>query len=168
MRTEILNQSQINQMIERIAFQIYENFFEERQLFVGGIAGNGYEFAERLVNQLEKIAQNDFIDGIHLFKISVEKDSPLANRISLNIDDNKLKNANIIIADDVINSGRTLIHGVGRILENPIKSIKTAVLVNRTHRRFPIHADFEGMAISTTLQDNIIVEFGKEEYAYLV
>lgn len=168
MKTEILNQSQINQMIERIAFQIYEDFFEESKLFVGGIAGNGYEFAERLVAQLKKITKNDFSEGIHLFKISVEKDSPLSNRISINIDDTKLKNENIIIADDVINSGRTLIHCVGRILENPIRSIKTAVLVNRTHRRFPIHADFEGMAISTTLQDNIIVELGTKECAYLV
>ncbi len=168
MKTEILDQKQINQLIERIAFQVYENFFEEQQVFIGGIAGNGFEFAERLVNQLKSIAKNDFKNGVHLFKITVDKDRPLSRAISLDIDDNLLKNENIILADDVINSGRTMIHAVGRVLNNPVKSIKTAVLVNRTHRRFPISADFEGMAISTTIQNNIIVEFGKKECAYLV
>ncbi|MDX1350413.1 MAG: phosphoribosyltransferase family protein, partial [Putridiphycobacter sp.] len=93
---------------------------------------------------------------------------PLSKPITLSIEDEKLKQGNIIIVDDVINSGRTLIHAVGRVLNNPVKKLKTAVLVNRTHRRFPISADFEGMAISTTLQDNIIVEFGAKECAYLV
>ena len=168
MKTEILNQAQINQLIERIAFQIYENFFEEKRVFIGGIDGNGFEFAERLVNQLKQIAGNDFEEGIHLFKITIDKDQPLSTAIALDIDDEALKHENVILADDVINSGRTMIHAAGRVLNNPVKSIKTAVLVNRTHRRFPISADFAGMAISTTLQDNIIVEFGDQELAYLV
>lgn len=168
MKTEILNQKQISQLIERIAFQVYENFFEEKQIFIGGIDGNGFEFAERLTKQLEKIAKSDFSGGIHLFKISLEKDKPLSREITISIDEQQFKDASIIVADDVINSGRTLIHAVGRVLKNPVKQLKTAVLVNRTHRRFPIHADFEGMAISTTLQDKIIVEFGEKECAYLV
>jgi len=168
MKTEILTQSQISQKIERIAFQIYENTFNEQQLFIGGIDGNGFEFAERLTKQLKSISSSDFENGIHLFKIKVNKDNPLSEAITIDIEDDKLKDSSIIIADDVINSGRTMIHAVGRILSNPIKSIKTAVLVNRTHRMFPIHANFEGMAISTTLQDSIIVEFGDKECAYLV
>lgn len=168
MKTEILNKGQINQLVERIAFQIYELYFEEPEIFIGGIAGNGFEFAERLSIKVKEIAKNDFKGGVHLFKITLEKDKPLASPIQLDISDERLINANIILADDVINSGRTLIHAVGRILNNPVKSIKTAILVNRTHRRFPISADFEGMAISTTLQDNIIVEFGDNECAYLV
>ena len=138
MKTEILNQNQISQKIERIAFQIYEQFFNEDQLFIGGIEGNGFEFAERLSMRVKDIAKQDFKDGIHLFKISMDKDLPLSHPITLSIDDALLENANIIIADDVINSGRTIIHAVGRILKYPVKSIKTAILVNRTHRRFPI------------------------------
>ncbi|MDX1349877.1 MAG: hypothetical protein R3279_06515, partial [Putridiphycobacter sp.] len=65
MKTEILNQNQISQLVERIAFQIYENFFEEEKVFIGGIAGNGFEFAERLTKQLNAISQSDFKGGIH-------------------------------------------------------------------------------------------------------
>lgn len=168
MKTEILNQSQIEQRIERIAFQIYENFYSENQLFIGGIDGNGFIFAERLTLALKKIAKQDFKDGIHLFNIKINKDAPLDDPIILNISLDTLKGANVILVDDVINSGRTLIHAVRHLLSTPILSIKTAVLVNRTHRRFPISADFAGMAISTTLQDKIKVDFGKKESAYLV
>ncbi|MFD1550558.1 phosphoribosyltransferase [Putridiphycobacter roseus] len=168
MKTEILNQSQIKQRIERIAFQIYENFYKEDQLFIGGIDGNGFIFAERLVVALKKIAADDFKGGIHLFNIKINKDAPLTVPIVMDISLEDLKGANVILVDDVINSGRTLIHAVRHLLSTNIHSIKTAVLVNRTHRRFPISADFEGMAISTTLQDKIKVQFGKQESAYLV
>jgi len=72
-----------------------------------------------------------------------------------------------VVIDDVINSGRTMIHAVRRLLENKINVLKVATLVNRTHRRYPVQADFVGLNISTTLKDNIIVELGGEEQAYL-
>ena len=168
MKTEILNQDQITQITERIAFEIYENFHTESQIFIAGIEGNGFVFAERLMEALSKISKDDFKDGIRLFSIKVNKDSPLDAPIALNIDANYLDGANIVLVDDVINSGRTLIHAVAKLLENRVRSLKTAILVNRTHRRFPISADFVGMDITTTLQDNIRVELSGEEVAYLV
>ncbi len=167
MKTKILNQDQIAQKTERIAFQIYENFHTESQIFIGGIAGNGFIFAERLVEQLELISGSDFKEGIRLFSVKLNKDNPLIENIELSIEDSYLKNAHIVLVDDVINSGRTMIHAVSRLLENKVRALKTAVLVNRTHRRFPISADFVGMDITTTLQDNIRVELGDEEIAYL-
>jgi len=168
MKIEILNQNQIAQKTERIAFQIYENFHTESRIFIAGIEGNGFIFAERLMERLTVISKGDFKDGIRLFSININKDKPLDQDIILSIDNEFLKDANIIIVDDVINSGRTLIHAVSKLLENKVRSIKTAVLVNRTHRRFPISADFVGMDITTTLQDNIRVDLSGKEEAYLV
>jgi len=168
MKTEILNQNQISQKTERIAFEIYENFHNESQIFIAGIEGNGFIFAERLIQKLNKISGDDFKDGIRLFSIKINKDNPLDDPIELSIDTNYLNGANIILVDDVINSGRTLIHAVSKLLENKVHNIKTAILVNRTHRRFPISADFVGIDITTTLQDNIRVELKGKEVAYLV
>ena len=158
----VLDSTQIEQKIERIAFEIMENTFENKQLFIGGIAGNGYLFAERLVKKLGSISKQK----IELFEISVNKDKPLAE-IKISIDESKLKGSTVILADDVINSGRTMIHAVRRILQNELKVLKVATLVNRTHRRYPVHADFVGLNIATTLKDNILVNFGKNECAYL-
>lgn len=159
----VLDQRQISQKIERIAVEIYENTFEEKQIFVAGISGNGFLLAERIVEQLMSISDQQ----IHLFEVTVNKDNPLDHDIKLSIDDSDLSKSTVIIFDDVINSGRTMIHAVRRILNNKLSVLKVATLVNRTHRRYPVQADFVGINISTTLRDNIIVELGVKEIAYL-
>ena len=159
----VLNQQQIHQKIERIAFEIYENTFEEKQIFVAGIAGNGFLLAERIVKKLTAISDQKIL----LFEVTVHKDNPLDHSINLSIDDTNLTKSTVIIVDDVINSGRTMIHAVRRILDNKLHVLKVATLVNRTHRRYPVMADFVGINISTTLKDNIIVELEGNEKAYL-
>lgn len=159
----VLNQEQIKQKIERIAYEILENTFEEKEIFVGGIAGNGFLLAERIVSKLNEISDQQ----IKLFEVTVNKDNPNDFPINLSINDQDLSQSTIIIFDDVINSGRTMIHAVKRILDNKISVLKVATLVNRTHRRYPVQADFVGLNMSTTLKDNIIVELGAKEIAYL-
>lgn len=159
----VLDQTQIKQKIERIAFEILENTFEEKEIFVAGIAGNGFLLAERIVAKLAEISDQ----RVRLFEVSVNKDNPLDHSIKLSVDDSDLSQSTVIIFDDVINSGRTMIHAVRRILDNKLKVLKVATLVNRTHRRYPVQADFVGLNIATTLKDNIIVELGANEIAYL-
>jgi pyrimidine operon attenuation protein/uracil phosphoribosyltransferase len=59
-------------------------------------------------------------------------------------------------------------YSIKHFLEVPLKQFKTAVLVNRNHKKYPVKADFKGISLSTTLQDNITVEFnGGKSIAYL-
>jgi len=159
----VLDHKQIEQKIERIAFEIMENTFETEKIFIGGISGNGFLFAERLVAKLTEISPQKVL----LFEITVNKDKPLEEAINLSIDDTNLSAATVILVDDVINSGRTMIHAVRRLLQNQLNVLKVATMVNRTHRRYPVHADFVGLNIATTLKDKITVVFGEEEMAYL-
>ena len=78
------------------------------------------------------------------------------------------KNKPIVLVDDVLNSGTTLMYGVKFFLEVPLKRFKTAVLVNRNHKKYPVKADFKGLSLSTSLQEHIHVVFDENEsYAYL-
>ena len=80
----------------------------------------------------------------------------------------KLKNKTLIVADDVGNTGRTLFYALAVFTAMQPKKIKTAVLVERQHKRFPVASDFVGLSLSTTLQEKIVVEFnGKKGIAYL-
>jgi pyrimidine operon attenuation protein/uracil phosphoribosyltransferase len=162
-KTTVLNKAQIQQKIERIAFEILENTFEESKIYLAGIDGNGYLFAERLVEQLAKHSDQE----IRLIKISIDKDKPLENEVTFSVPNDELREQTVVLVDDVINSGRTLIYAVREILGTPLKQLKVATLVNRTHRRFPVQADFVGVNISTTLMDNINVELGEEDIAFL-
>lgn len=162
-KTVVLNKAQIRQKTERIAFEILEHTFETPVVHVAGIEGNGYLFAERVLEELNKHSDQEF----RLFKITVDKTDPLAKPLEFSIDKEELQDATVILIDDVINSGKTMIYAVRELLEHSLKLLKVATLVNRTHRRFPVQADFVGVNISTTLQDMIIVELDSEEIAYM-
>ena len=151
---EILSPTQLEQKIQRLAHQLIENSFEEKEIFIGGIHGNGFLLAKRM----EKILADATDVPVTLFEIEVNKDEPWANEIKLSIPQERLKNGFIVLVDDVLNSGKTMQYALTELLQIPTKAIKTLTLVDRTHRRFPIKADFVGIRLSTTLQERVEVK----------
>ena len=77
----------------------------------------------------------------------------------------------IILVDDVLNSGRTLAYGLGVFLNIPLKKLRSVVLVNRSHKNFPVATDFVGLELSTVLKEHVSVvldENNQEDAVYLV
>lgn len=152
----ILDHKQINHIIKRIAFQIYESNTEETDIVLAGIKENGYVLAKMLKTELEKISPIK----ARLCEVIIDKKNPLSP-INTSLDVEGYTNHSIILVDDVLNSGSTLIYGVKHFLENPLKQIKTVVLVDRNHKKFPIKADYKGISLSTSLNENVKVIFEK-------
>ncbi|MFT6246071.1 MAG: pyrimidine operon attenuation protein/uracil phosphoribosyltransferase [Salibacteraceae bacterium] len=162
---EILSHVQIEQKINRLAHQLLENCFEEKEIFIGGIQGNGYILAERLSNIIEA----NSVLKTNLFEVKLNKSEPWTKDITLSLDQKKLENGYIVLVDDVLNSGKTMQYALVEILQFPTKAIKTLTLVDRKHRRFPIKANFVGMSLSTTLKQHVEVDLkSKKNKAYLV
>ncbi|MBE8712750.1 phosphoribosyltransferase family protein [Sphingobacterium hungaricum] len=167
-KTLILNKEQIKQKSLRIAYQIIEDNFDEPSFALVGIAERGYFFAQRLQKILQEIAPEKQID---LLKVSVVK-----NKRSLEAKTDQpiesVKNKVIILVDDVLNSGRTLAYGLGAFIDVPLKKMRTAVLIDRSHHKFPIFSDYYGLKLSTILKEHVEVvleEFDNEEdAAYLI
>lgn len=163
-KTLILNNLEISQKIDRIAYQILEDNHLEKEIIIVGIANNGYLFAEKIVKKLKKITD---IKITHV-KLTLNKENPLSEEITIDNPTEILNDKVIILVDDVLNSGRALIHGVRFLLNYPLKRMSTAVLVDRNNKRYPIGTHYTGLALSTTLKDHISVEFDKNEIsAYL-
>ena len=161
----ILNHQQIHQKITRLGHELLENCFEEKEVFIGGIQGNGVDLAKILAGI---IAQNSNI-SVNFFEIGINKAEPWKEEITIGIDENKLKKGFIILVDDVINSGKTMQYALVKFLERPTKTIRTVVLVDRKHRRYPVKADIVGLSLSTTLKDRVEVVLNpKDSKAYLV
>ena len=92
-----------------------------------------------------------------LCKVSIDKKNPI-NEIKTSIPVEGYKNRSVILIDDVLNSGTTLIYGVKHFLNVPLKQFKTAVLVNRNHKKYPVKADFKGISLSTSLQEHVNID----------
>ena len=158
-----LTSEQIQQKTRRIAYQIYENNSNEKEIVLAGISKNGYIFANEIGKILKEIASLE----ITMCEVFINKKNPLSP-ISTSISTKEYTGKSIVLIDDVLNSGATLIYGIKHFLEVPLKRFKTAVLVNRNHKNYPVKADFKGISLSTTLQEHVAVEFTKNKaIAYL-
>lgn len=155
-KVEILNAEQINQKIDRIAHQVYEDNFNEKEIIIAGIAERGYLLAQRLAKIIEKISPIKTT----LVKIVLDKDAT-ALKATTDVDVNLCKDKVILLVDDVLNSGRTLAYGFGVFLNIPVKKIRTAVLVDRSHKIFPLATDFVGISLSTIAQEHVSVVLDK-------
>lgn len=165
-KTRIIGNEKAIQKIERIAYEIVENNFDESELILVGIAKRGHLFAQMVFEKVKAIGrQTVSLESIELNKDNVYDNSTIKYSGNLNDLDGK----SVIVIDDVLNSGVTLMYAVRYLLGARIKKMNTAVMVDRRHRNFPIRADFAGLTLSTTLQEHISVEFTNDEVnVYLV
>ncbi|MDA9089514.1 phosphoribosyltransferase family protein [Maribacter arcticus] len=155
MEQTILSHLQIQHKIERIAYQIYEANVNEEEIIIAGIDGGGLQFAKKIVSKLKKITTAK----ITLCKLSMDKTNPLKSGVSTSMPQEEFIDKSVVIVDDVLNSGTTLIYGVHHFLKTPLKQLKTAVLVNRNHKKYPVKADYKGISLSTSLQEHVNVRF---------
>ncbi len=160
----ILNHLEIDHKIKRIAYQIYETFAKEDEVILAGIANNGYLFAEKISLVLKEISDLK----VTLCEVKIDKQNPF-KIITTSISKEAYINKSIVLVDDVLHSGTTLIYGVKHFLETRVKKIKTAVLVDRNHKKFPVKADFKGISLSTSIKEHVQVVFeSNNNHAYLV
>lgn len=150
---QILNQTQIQQKIQRLAIEILENNYQEKEMILIGINNTGMKFAELLLQRLKAISNIQF----ELAHISINPPRPLDPPVQLDIPTNSLTGKTVLLIDDVANSGRTLFYACLPVMEVLPKKLETAVLVNRTHKSFPIKVDYVGMELATTLKEDIKV-----------
>ena len=105
------------------------------------------------------VLKKTFSLEVTLIEVNVDKEKPLQPVLSKDISAKQLKNKVVIVVDDVLNSGKTLMYSLRPFLEADVKKIRTVLLVNRDHKRYPVAADYVGLTLSTTLKEHISVEF---------
>lgn len=161
----ILNKTQIQQKIDRMAYQILEDNIDESELVLAGIIDRGHTLAIRLKKVLEKISDLKII----LMKIDL---NPESNHVQYRSDVpvSEASNKVVILITDVLNSGRAMAYGIRVFLDIPLKKIRTVVLIDRSHRIFPVTPDFTGLELATVLKEHVEVVLGEkneEDAVYL-
>ncbi len=156
-KTLVLTDQKVALIIQRIAWQIFEKHVNEKEVYFVGIQKSGYWLAQRIMAVLGDISSLD----LYLVEMEINKKKPHDNSIRLNLELENLKNKNVVLVDDVLNSGKVLIYGVRHLLTQPLKRLTTTVLVDRNHKKYPIKADVKGLSLSTSLQEHVSVEIDK-------
>ena len=153
---KILTNSQIKRKIKRISLQIIESNIEEKEVVLAGSEQNGFLLAKELNKMITEFSNLN----IKLCSLKIDKKNPL-NNISTSLNSSEYKNKSIVVVDDVLNSGSTLMYAVKHFLDTELRQLKTTVLVDRNHKKFPIKADFKGVSLSTSIQNHVKVQFEK-------
>lgn len=147
----ILSKEIAQRKIQRMAYEIVEQNIDEKQIIIAGIKESGLIIAQLLKECLIQIFEGELV----VVEISIDKKDP--KNISLSSDIN-YQNKSIIVVDDVSNTGKTLLYALRPFLEYYPKKIQTLVLVERSHKEFPVSSDYVGLSVSTALSEKIIVE----------
>lgn len=150
---QILDEIQIKQKTKRIAIQILENNIGEDEIILAGINNNGMYFAKSIGYYLVRLTSQK----VSYANIKLNPKNPIDSEININMTYNQLVNKRIIIVDDVANTGRTLFYAFKPFMEMPIQKLEIAVLINRTHKSYPIQPNYIGLSLATTVQENIEV-----------
>lgn len=160
--TQILNAQEIQHKIQRLAWELYDRHSKAEKLYVVGIQENGYWLAEQLVEKLSAISSIE----VELVPLVMHKKAPVLNDMHISLPEH----AEIALVDDVLNSGRTLLWAVIKLMEFRPQQLSTTVLVDRSHKRYPVKADLKGISLSTTLQETVRlnIENGLAVNVYLV
>ena len=150
---QVLDGPALLQKIRRISFQIFENNFEEKEIIIAGIIGQGFALAEMIGKHLQEIS------AIQAKTVAIElnKEVPYESPVKFDTDLRVLENKVIIVVDDVLNTGRTFSYSLAPFLSIPVKKLQVAVLIDRNYRKFPIAADYIGYELSTTLSEHVEV-----------
>ena len=157
MKTQILNHQQVLQILKRMAFQIVERNFDAKEIVIAHIAGQGKAVADLLEKFLVEITKQKIVR----LAIEVDKAQPSSESVKL---ETKIKFKDVspvVLVDDVLNSGRTMMYAMLPFIERKVASIQIAVLVDRSYKNFPLEANFIGTSLSTTLQEHVSVVYQK-------
>jgi len=159
MSETILTAEQIEHKLERIAYQILEANIEHNEIVLAGILKNGYAVAERISDYLKKISSKKVL----LCEVYIDKKNPL-KAVTTSLSEKDYTEKSVTVIDDVLHSGTTLIYAVRHFLTVPLQQCNTAVLVDRNHKKYPVKADFKGVSLSTSINENVVVKVSKGKF----
>jgi len=151
MRKYILDAPTTEKKLQRMAYEIVENNIDEKEIILAGIRVSGSVVAKHIQKLLSGISNIK----TELITIDLDKKQPREVTLSKQMD---FTGRVIVIIDDVANSGKTILYAIKPFLQFHPKKIQTLVLVERTHKAFPVSTDFSGLSVATTLQEHIYVE----------
>lgn len=152
-KVPILEHEGIQRRLRRMAFELYEQHYQEQELLIIGIDERGGHIAQVIFDYLTEISPLD----LTFIEAHVDRSSSEGLGIELSVEPAELAGRPLIVIDDVLYTGTTLLNVVAILLMAQPKSIHTAVLIDRGHRKLPVSSDVTGLELATTIHQEVRV-----------
>ncbi|MBI4825948.1 MAG: bifunctional pyr operon transcriptional regulator/uracil phosphoribosyltransferase PyrR [Nitrospirae bacterium] len=156
MSKEILNSTEIEKAVTRIAHEIIERNGGTDNLCLIGIQRGGVVVANRLASQIKSIDEIGSLDiALYRDDINTKHEQPVVRSTDIPF---SLNEKTVVLVDDVLFTGRSIRAAMDALIDfgRPAR-IQLAVLIDRGHRELPIRADYVGKNIPTSFSDTVEV-----------
>ncbi|MBT3647209.1 MAG: hypothetical protein HN542_03095 [Flavobacteriales bacterium] len=157
MKTVVLNPANIERILRRISYQIVESTEGDLEITLIGMMPRGAWVADQLVSHLSEISK------VRVKRLDVDADDVE----TLSAESSAVKDKEVVLVDDIINSGVSMMRVAGAIMQFEPRCLITVSLVDRKHRKFPIKSDFTGLSLATTMQEHLRLEIKPKPTIYL-
>lgn len=149
----IMKSARLDRVIKRMAMEIGEDLKDRKSILIAGLNQRGFSFGSVLGSHISHALGI----SVQLIRIDAQSDTPLADADTV---EQLLRSDYVLLTDDVLFSGHTMMNAIRKILNvsNP-QVMRTAVIIDRGHRKYPIRADFVGLISPTKLKEHVEVEF---------
>ena len=159
-KAKTMDEAAVERTLVRIAHQIIEKNPGTEDLCLVGVKTRGVPLAERLAENIRRIDGRAVPVGkldITLYRddLSTVSDAPVVSDTDVPFD---INGKTVVLADDVIFTARTARAAMDALiaLGRPAR-IQLFALIDRGHAEFPIHPDFVGKNIPTSLREVVAV-----------
>jgi pyrimidine operon attenuation protein/uracil phosphoribosyltransferase len=153
----VLNADDIEKKIKRLSYQIIEKNINIKDIIIIGIQPNGKYLSERIKGYIMEYSDMK----VSLYDMELDKKLFLFKKCTPELIYEHINNNIIVFIDDVMNSAGTLMYAINKILSYHPKDIQIGVLIERTHKSFPISANFKGLELSTSEFEHVEVRLNE-------
>ncbi len=162
----ILDKYQLQITIERLAYQLIENYSDLSSVVIIGIQPRGIYLSDKIFEQLNKISPGNSLQygkmDITFYRDDIRSELHQPNQTHMSF---SVEEKNVILIDDVLYTGRTIRAALDALLAfGRPKKVELCVLINRRYsRQLPIQPDYCGKSIDSIISQKVKVLWDKEE-----
>lgn len=150
----LISEEQINRRLDEIAGKIMEDYKGKDIVFLCILKGSVF-FTVELAKRIKNNVQFEFIE------VSSYKGHESTGKININKDITEtIRGKEVIIIEDIIDTGRTLSFLKEYLLEKMPSTLKICTLLDKPSRREkPIEADYLGF----TIENKFVIGYGLDD-----
>lgn len=147
----LINKARLENRIEEMAKQIEKDYEGKDIVFIGILKGS-VMFMTELAKNIKNNVEMDFMD------VSSYEGTESSGDVRINSDiRNSIKGKDVIIIEDIIDTGRTLTYLIEYLKQKNPNSLKIATMLSKPSRRImELNVDYIGFSIN----DEFVVGYG--------